>query len=63
MHKLEEEAEKLRKQIEEREARKRKNLRDWDRMTRETEAAALRSELSEQALKELNGEAEGQAAF
>jgi hypothetical protein len=61
--KLEDEAERLRRQIEEKEARKRKNLREWDRLTRDTEAAALRSELAEQALKLHNGEAESQAAF
>lgn len=61
--KLEEEAERLRRQIEDRETRKRKNMREWDRMTRETEAAALRSELAEQSLKLHNGEAESQAAF
>lgn len=60
---LEDEAEKLRKQIEDKETRKRKSLREWDRMIRETEAAALRSELAEEALRQLNGEAESQAAF
>ena len=61
--KLQEEAEKLRKIIEEKEAKKRKGLRDWDRMGREVEVAGLRSELAEQAVRGLNGEAEGQAAF
>lgn len=61
--KLQEEAEKLRKVIEEKEARKRKGLRDWERMSREVEVAGLRSELADQAVRELNGEAEGQAAF
>lgn len=60
---LEEEAERLRRQIEDRETRRRKTMREWDRMTRETEAAALRSELAEQSLKLHNGEAESQAAF
>ena len=63
LNKLEEESEKLRKQIEERETRRRRTLYEWDKMTRETEAAALRSDLAEQALKQLNGEAESQAAF
>lgn len=61
--KLEEEAERLRRQVEDRETRKRKNMREWDRLTRETEAAALRSSLAEQSLKLHNGEAESQAAF
>lgn len=63
LHKLEDEAEKLRKAIDEKETRKRKSLREWDRLRSETEAAALRSELAEQALKQLNGEAESEAAF
>jgi hypothetical protein len=63
LDKLEDEAEKLRKQIEERESRKRKSLREWEKMSRETEAAALRSDLAEQALRTINGEAESQAAF
>ncbi|CAK3865664.1 Hypothetical predicted protein [Lecanosticta acicola] len=63
LNELEDQAEKLKKQIEERETRKRKSLREWDRMTRETEVAALRSELAEEALRQLNGEAESQAAF
>lgn len=60
---LEDEAEKLRKQLDEKEARIRKSLREWDRLTRDTEAAALRSELAETALRHLNGETELQAAF
>lgn len=63
LSKLQEEAEKLRKQIEEKEARKRKGLREWDRLSREVEVAGLRSELAEQSVRELNGEAESQAAF
>jgi hypothetical protein len=60
---LEDEAEKLRRQLHEKEIRNRKSLREWDRLTRETEFAALRSELAENALRQLNGEAEMQAAF
>ncbi|KAF2168062.1 hypothetical protein M409DRAFT_53385 [Zasmidium cellare ATCC 36951] len=63
LHKLEDEAEKLRRQIDEKETKKRKSLREWDRLRSETEMAGLRSELAEQALKQLNGEAESQAAF
>ncbi|EMC96595.1 hypothetical protein BAUCODRAFT_69406, partial [Baudoinia panamericana UAMH 10762] len=63
LQKLQDEAEKLRKVIEEKEARKRKGLREWDRLSREVEVAGLRSELAERAVRELNGEAEGQAAF
>nr|POF17704.1 hypothetical protein CFP56_13116 [Quercus suber] len=63
LNKLQEEAEKLRKQIEERQARQRKGLREWDRLARDTEVAGLRSELAEQSVRQLNGEAESQAAF
>nr|POF11408.1 hypothetical protein CFP56_44246 [Quercus suber] len=63
LNKLQEEAEKLRKQIEERQARQRKGLREWDRLARDTEIASLRSELAEQSVRQLNGEAESQAAF
>jgi hypothetical protein len=60
---LEEEAEKLRRQLGEKETRNRKSLREWDRLTRETELAALRSELADNSLRQLNGEVEMQAAF
>jgi hypothetical protein len=60
---LEEEAEKLRRQLGEKEIRNRKSLREWDRLIRETELAALRSELADNALRQLNGEVEMQAAF
>ena len=63
LSKLEEEAEKLRKQIDEKEARKRKSLREWERMQRETEVAALRTQLAEESLRALSGESEGAAAF
>lgn len=63
INRLEDEAERLRKQIDEKETKKRKSIREWERMSRETEAAALRSELAEQALRSINGEAEHMAAF
>jgi hypothetical protein len=63
LNKLEDEAEKLRKIIEEREAKKRKGLRDWERLQRETEVAGYRSQLAEEALRNVSGEAEGAAAF
>ena len=65
MNKLEEEAEKLRKQIEEKEARKRKGLREWDRLQRETDAATLRTALAEESLRAAQGETEsgGMGAF
>ena len=58
MDKLEQEAENLRRQIEEKEAKKRKGLREWDKMTRESEAAAYRTQLAEEQLRKLEGESE-----
>ena len=62
--KLEEEARKLRELIEQKEAAKRSGLREWDKAERESNNAALRSELAEQQLRNLNGDGEmGGAAF
>jgi uncharacterized membrane protein (DUF106 family) len=63
LDKLQDEAEKLRKVIEEKEAKKRKGLREWEKLQRETEAAAVRSQLAEEALRNLSGEAAEAAAF
>ncbi|KAK4986907.1 hypothetical protein LTR28_001938 [Elasticomyces elasticus] len=60
---LEEEAERLRKAIEEKQTRKRKGLREWERLERESEAAGFRSQLAEESLRGFNGEADGAAAF
>ena len=51
LDKLNEEAEKLRSQIEEKEGKKRRALRDWEGMSRESETARVRSELAEEALR------------
>lgn len=61
--KLEEDAERIRKQIEEREAKKRHGLKDWERLSRAKEAAEFRSDLAKEALESLNGDVESQAAF
>ena len=61
--KRDDEADRLRRLLDERDTRLRRVLREWDRLVSETEMAALRSELAEQALRSLNGEAEGQPAF
>lgn len=63
LDKLQEEAEKLRRIIDEKEAKKRKGLREWERLSRETEAAAFRSQVAEEALRNASGEAESAAAF
>ncbi|KAF2765317.1 hypothetical protein EJ03DRAFT_242946, partial [Teratosphaeria nubilosa] len=56
LSKLELEAETLRRQIEEREQKKREGLRVWGKLQREVEVAGLRSELAEGSLRELGGE-------
>ena len=63
LDKLQAEAEKLRKEIEVKEAKKRKGLREWDRLGREVEVASLRSALAEESLRKLEGEGESQGAF
>lgn len=61
---LEEEAARLRKLIDEKEARKRQGLREWDKLEREASTSALKSELAEEHLRELTGQGEsGAAAF
>lgn len=54
--KLEEEAARLRKLIDEREMKKRQGLREWERLERENSSSALRTELAEEQLKSMNGE-------
>jgi hypothetical protein len=62
--KLEEEARKLREQIEAKEAAKRASMREWDSLGRDSDNAALRSELAEQHLMSMNVDSEvGGAAF
>jgi len=63
LDKLEAEAEKLRRIIDEKESKKRKSLREWERLSRETEAAAFRSQIAEEALRNASGEAASAGAF
>lgn len=60
---LEEEAARLRKLIDDKEQAKRAGLREWARSEREVATAGLRSELAEEGLRRLNGEGSGTAAF
>lgn len=60
--KLEEEMRRLQDQIEEKQAAKRKGLRDWERQERELENAGLKVELAEQHLAVLNGDDGGSGA-
>ncbi|KAK3073881.1 hypothetical protein LTR53_004120 [Teratosphaeriaceae sp. CCFEE 6253] len=59
LNKLQEEAEKLRMQIEVREQRMRKGVKDWGRLGREVQVAGLRAELAEQAVRSMAGEGGG----
>ncbi|WPH04058.1 Hypothetical protein R9X50_00694200 [Acrodontium crateriforme] len=61
VQKLQQEAERLRHAIDEREQKKRKSLREWDRLSRDTEQATFRSQLAEEGLQklELDGRVSG----
>lgn len=61
--KLEEEARRLREIIAEKQERKRKGLREWEALERESANASLRAELAEQSLRALDGEGDAGAAF
>lgn len=64
LNKLEEEAERLRKLTQEKDVKKRKSLREWDRLVRESESAAFRSDIAEESLRGYELESEGaQLAF
>ncbi len=56
---LEEGKKKLMDQIEEKQRDKRKNLREWESLERESRRDGLRSELAERALEEMSGEGIG----
>ncbi|QIX01493.1 hypothetical protein AMS68_007010 [Peltaster fructicola] len=58
MEKLEEETERLRKLVQEKEPKKRKNFREWDRLVRESETAEYRSTLANDSLRSFESEIE-----
>jgi hypothetical protein len=60
---LEEEAERLRLQIADKEKTKRATLREWNRMGQEAESARLRAEFAEDNLARINGEDMSGPAF
>jgi len=61
--KLEEEALKLRKLIDEKQSRKRGALKEWERLENDVKTASLRSELADEHLRALSGETtDGMAA-
>jgi len=60
---LEEDAKKMRDQIEEKQREKRAGLREWETRERESRREGLRSELAESQLEGLSGEVIGGTAF
>lgn len=62
LDKLEEDAERLRRLVDEKQVRKRRGLREWERLEREARVAGLRSELAEDAVVKISGEVGGGAA-
>jgi Skp family chaperone for outer membrane proteins len=63
MKKNEEECERLRADLHAKEEKLRAGLKVWDKLSRESEAMALRSELSERHVRTLAGEGVGGSAF
>lgn len=61
--KLEEEAERLRLQIADKQKGKRNNLRDWDKLSADTQSAKLRAEFAEENLAKVNGDDAAGPAF
>jgi Skp family chaperone for outer membrane proteins len=60
---LREEEEKMRAELDAKQEKLRRQLREWDRLERESRAWELKSELSEKSLKNIAGEGTGGAAF
>lgn len=60
---LEIETENLRRAVEDKQAKKRQALREWERLGRESEAAAFRAQLAEDSMRGIAGEGDGGAAF
>ncbi|PNS14542.1 hypothetical protein CAC42_3828 [Sphaceloma murrayae] len=63
LDKLEEETERMRKLLDEKQAKKRKGLREWERLEREVQLAELRGTLAEDSLIAMSGGDGGGAAF
>lgn len=60
---LEVEAENLRRAIEDKQMKKRKGLREWERLGRESEAASFRAQLADDSVRALAGDGDSGAAF
>jgi hypothetical protein len=63
IRRLEEEAEKLRNQIADKQKTKRTGLKEWNRLSAETESTRLRGEFAEENLRKMNGEESEGPAF
>lgn len=63
MKKLEEEEDNLRSKLHSKEETLRQSLKQWDKLSRESAAMSLRTELSERHVRQLAGEGVGGAAF
>lgn len=63
LQKLEEELEKARGALAAKEGKVKPELRQWERLDRESEKAALKSQLAEDGLRGLSGEDIAGAAF
>jgi hypothetical protein len=63
LKKKEEEAELLREELNVKQERLRQSLKGWDKLSRESAAMGLKSELSERHVRMLAGEGVGGAAF
>lgn len=63
LDKLEDEAEKLRRVIEDKQARKRRGLREWAKLSRESDTASFRAQLADENVRALAGESDSGAAF
>lgn len=63
LDKLEDEAERLRRVIEDKQAHKRKGLKEWAKLSRESETASFRAQLADENVRALAGESDGGAAF
>ncbi len=60
---LREEEERVRSDLDAKQEKLRRQLRNWDKMEREATAFELKSDLSEKSLKTIAGEGMGGAAF
>lgn len=56
LDKLEDEYERLRKVVDGKQSSRRKGMREWERLQRESEAAGYRAELADEAVRSMAGE-------